>query len=153
MIRFAVITDVQYGNLDDHGTRTYRESISKFLRAAGEIAAEEVLFTLQLGDASQSDWENHLAIKELFDAAEKAGIKWKHVLGNHDFLVNNEKKLTFIKILVWKNRDITISSLMIRKTTQTFGASSFSMETKSVLMRLNHRKKERKRKKNAVVGS
>ncbi|MBR5759119.1 MAG: metallophosphoesterase [Thermoguttaceae bacterium] len=92
MIRFAVITDVQYGNLDDLGARTYRESISKFLRAAGEIATEEVLFTLQLGDASQSDWENHLAIKELFDIAEKAGIKWKHVLGNHDFLVDNEKK-------------------------------------------------------------
>ena len=67
MIRFAVITDVQYGNLDDLGARTYRESISKFLRAAGEIATEEVLFTLQLGDASQSDWGNHLAIKELFD--------------------------------------------------------------------------------------
>ncbi|MBR4751048.1 MAG: metallophosphoesterase [Thermoguttaceae bacterium] len=92
MIRFAVIADVQYGNLDTLGERTYRESLPKFLAAAGEIAAENVLFTLQLGDASQSDWENHLGIKELFEVAEKAGIKWKHVLGNHDFLVADEKK-------------------------------------------------------------
>ncbi|MBP5621952.1 MAG: metallophosphoesterase [Thermoguttaceae bacterium] len=92
MIRFAVIADVQYGNLDILGARNYRESIPKFLRAVGEIASEQALFTLQLGDASQSDWENHLAMKELFDVAEKAGISWKHVLGNHDFLVADEKK-------------------------------------------------------------
>lgn len=92
MIRFAVITDVQYGNLDSSGERVYRESISKFLSAAGEIAAEKVPFTLQLGDASQSDWENHLAVKELFDVAERAGVNWKHVLGNHDLLVPDEKK-------------------------------------------------------------
>ena len=43
MIRFAVIADVQYGNLDTLGERTYRESLPKFLAAAGEIAAENVL--------------------------------------------------------------------------------------------------------------
>ncbi len=92
MIQFAVMTDVQYGNLDSLGARTYRESFSKFLSATGEIAVEKVPFTLQLGDSSQSDWTNHLAMKELFFVAERAGVRWKHVLGNHDFLVADENK-------------------------------------------------------------
>lgn len=94
MIRFAVLTDIQYGNLDPAGKRAYRESISKFLLAVGEMVAEKAAFVLQLGDASQSGWENHTAIKELFDVAENAGVAWKHVLGNHDFLVDDDRKGT-----------------------------------------------------------
>ena len=92
MIKFAVIADVQYGDLDDSIGRSYRQSLSKYLLAAGEIAAENVDFALQLGDASQEHWNNHLAIKELFKVGEKAGIKWRHVLGNHDFLVSDKRK-------------------------------------------------------------
>ncbi len=92
MIRFAVIADVQYGDLDDTEGRSYRESLSKLLIASGEILKEKPAFVLQLGDASQSDWKNHTAVTELFKVAENAGITWRHVLGNHDFLVNDDKK-------------------------------------------------------------
>ena len=92
MIRFAVIADVQYGDLDDSIGRFYRASLSKYLLAAGEIAAEKVAFVLQLGDASQTAWANHAAVCELFKVGEEAGITWRHVLGNHDFLVPDEKK-------------------------------------------------------------
>ena len=92
MIRFAVITDSQYGDLDDAIGRSYRQSISKLLLAMGEIAAEKPMFTLQLGDASQENWSNHLAVKELFQLGEKSGITWRHALGNHDFLVPDQYK-------------------------------------------------------------
>lgn len=92
MIRFAIMTDIQYADLDDWQQRAYRNSLSKFLLATGEIARNNVSFVLQLGDASQEGWENHSAMLELFKVTEKNGISWRHVLGNHDFLVPNEKK-------------------------------------------------------------
>lgn len=97
MIRFAVISDVQYGDLDSSANRSYRESLSKFLLATGEILIEKPSFVIQLGDASQSGWHNHTAILELFKVAEKHGITWKHTLGNHDFLVPDSMKQQIYK--------------------------------------------------------
>ena len=93
MIRFAAVADLQYGDLDETIGRTYRDSIQKFLISAGEISRADIEFAMNFGDAWQSDWSNALAVRELFHVSEKyAGITWRHVLGNHDFHVEKDKK-------------------------------------------------------------
>jgi len=92
MIRFASIADLQYGNLDTIGNRYYRESFSKFLISAGEFVRADVEFVMNFGDTIQSDYSNNLAMVELFRLAEKHGVTWRHVLGNHDFLVEDAQK-------------------------------------------------------------
>ncbi len=93
MLRFAAIADVQYGDLDDTIGRHYRQSLEKLIAAAGEFASEKVLFAMNFGDALQAEWSNALAIKEIFDVSEKhGGIHWRHVLGNHDFVIPDDKK-------------------------------------------------------------
>lgn len=93
MIRFAAVADVQYGDLDDKIGRHYRKSYEKLLSLAGEFSKENIAFAMNFGDAYDTGWENALAIKELFDVSEKkGGVHWRHVLGNHDFSVPDEKK-------------------------------------------------------------
>ena len=92
MIRFAAISDLQYGDFDKVGNRAYRESISKFLISVGEFVNSDVDFAMNFGDSCQSGFSNHLAIVELYRLAEKYGAQWRHVLGNHDFLVNDAQK-------------------------------------------------------------
>ena len=92
MIRFGAIADLQYADRDDAIGRSYRASIGKFLEAAGTFAAEKVPFVLQLGDATDGGLKNYLAVQELFDVSEKNGVVWRHVLGNHDWGVPDERK-------------------------------------------------------------
>ena len=92
MIRFGAITDVQYANIDDASGRSYRGSIPKLLEAAGVFAREKFPFVLQFGDAMNGDWNNHAAVCEIFKVAEKNGVVWRHVLGNHDLLVSDVQK-------------------------------------------------------------
>ena len=92
MIRFGAIADVQYADRDDAIGRSYRASIGKFLDAAGAFAAEKVPFVLQLGDATDGGLKNYLAVQELLDVSEKAGVVWRHTLGNHDWGVPDERK-------------------------------------------------------------
>ena len=100
MIRFAAIADVQYGDLDETIGRTYRESIQKFLICAGEIAQTKPLFAMNFGDSWQSDLENALAMKELYEVSSKYGkFEWRHILGNHDFLVPDANKPDVYKFL------------------------------------------------------
>ncbi|MBR4832974.1 MAG: metallophosphoesterase [Thermoguttaceae bacterium] len=92
MIRFGAIADLQYADRDDAIGRSYRASIGKFLEAAGAFAAERVPFVLQLGDATDGGLKNYFAVQELFAVSEKAGLVWRHVLGNHDWGVPDERK-------------------------------------------------------------
>ena len=94
MIRFAAIADVQYADADDKIGRHYRASYEKLLAAVGEFAEQkDVAFAMNFGDAYDHDWENALAIQELLRVSEERGkLKWRHVLGNHDFSVPRDKK-------------------------------------------------------------
>lgn len=92
MIRFAAIADIQYADQENASGRDYRASIAKFLEAAGVFAESNVPFVLQLGDAANGEMRNLLAMKELFDVAEKNGVAWRHAYGNHDFLTTDAEK-------------------------------------------------------------
>ena len=93
MIRFAAIADVQYADADDKIGRHYRASYEKLLSAGGEFSRADAAFAMNFGDAYDHDWENALAIKEVLGvSAERGKVKWRHVLGNHDFSVPLDKK-------------------------------------------------------------
>lgn len=96
MIRVGIITDVQYADADPVGNRNYRESIPKFIEAVGAMEKSEVDFILHLGDALNEGWTNLTAAEELFGAVRKP---FYNLLGNHDFLVPDEKKSEILKRL------------------------------------------------------
>ncbi len=89
MLKIGVFTDVQYADRDSEGKRDYRDSIPKFLEAIGSLEMAGVDFLLHLGDACNNDWSNLTVIGELFYKIRKP---FYNVLGNHDFLVPDEKK-------------------------------------------------------------
>ena len=93
MIRFAAIADVQYADADDKIGRHYRAAYEKLLAAVGEFSKEKIDFAMNFGDAYDHDWESALAIKEVLRVSSERGkVKWRHVLGNHDFAVSLDKK-------------------------------------------------------------
>ncbi|MBR5626997.1 MAG: metallophosphoesterase [Thermoguttaceae bacterium] len=96
MISFGVIADVQYADIDDSINRQYRRSIVKLLEACGAFTEKKVDFVLQLGDLIDRNWESMTAVQELL---EHTGLPFRHVLGNHDFLVQDEKKPDIYTVL------------------------------------------------------
>lgn len=96
MIVFGVVADIQYANQEPHDGRSCRESIYKFLKAAGTFSDRKVPFVLQLGDSIDRHWENHTAMAELFRIS---GLSFRNVLGNHDFSIAREYKDKVYEIL------------------------------------------------------
>ncbi|MGI6400897.1 MAG: metallophosphoesterase [Thermoguttaceae bacterium] len=93
MIRFAAIADIQYGDQEDRNGRHYRGVYNKALAAAGEFSKVDIAFAMNFGDTYDRDWENAQAMKQLFDVSTNKGkVKWRHVLGNHEFSVPDNKK-------------------------------------------------------------
>lgn len=96
MIKFGVLADVQYANQEPHDTRRSRDSIYKFLKAAGTFAERKLPFVVQLGDSIDRVWENHTAVAELFKVS---GLTFRNVLGNHDLIVDREHREKVFEIL------------------------------------------------------
>ena len=89
VLRIGIITDLQYANADSIGKRNYRDSIGKFLEAVGALEEEGVDAIFNLGDSLDHDWYSLTAVSELFSSIR---LPFYNLLGNHDFLVPDEKK-------------------------------------------------------------
>ena len=96
MLRIGIITDLQYADADTIGKRRYRGSIEKFLEAVGALEEEGVDAIFNLGDSLDHDWNSLTAVSELFHSIR---IPFYNVLGNHDFLVPDEKKTQIADLL------------------------------------------------------
>lgn len=96
MIQLGVFADMQYADIEPQGVRQYRDSIAKFLEVAGVFKKRNLSRVLQLGDPIDRGWDNFTAVMELF---EKSGLSLVNVLGNHDFLVPDEKKKEIYRLL------------------------------------------------------
>ena len=97
MLRIGIITDIQYGDLDAVKNRDYRASAPKFLQAAGALEEAGVDAVFHLGDAFDRDWNNLTAVSELLRLIRKP---FYNLLGNHDYLVSDDKKLEIGKYLL-----------------------------------------------------
>jgi len=88
-VRFGVVTDCHYADVDPAGTRFYRQSLDKLAECVDRMNAEKVDFLIELGDFKDQGrppverdtlayLQNAEAVLRRFD------VPTYHVLGNHD---------------------------------------------------------------------
>jgi predicted phosphodiesterase len=88
-VRFGIVTDSHYADVDPRGTRPYRESIAKMDECVAFMARERVDFLIELGDfKDQDDPPAEAKTLEYLRRIERSFAAFPgprfHVLGNHD---------------------------------------------------------------------
>ena len=89
LVRFGVVTDLHYADIDPNGTRTYRDSDDKLAECVQVMNAKGVSFLVELGDFKDQDKTPDESrtlgylqnIESVF--AGFNGPRY-HVIGNHD---------------------------------------------------------------------
>jgi hypothetical protein len=89
LVRFGVVTDVHYADIDPSGARTYRESPGKLAECVQVMNAKEVRFLVELGDFKDQDkTPDETRTRGYLEKIESvlAGFNGPryHVIGNHD---------------------------------------------------------------------
>jgi len=88
-VRFGIVTDCHYADVDPSGTRFYRESLIKLSECVARMNAEKVDFLIELGDLKDQDKvpveQQTLSYLDRIEGVFRqfAGPRY-HVLGNHD---------------------------------------------------------------------
>lgn len=97
-VRFGVLTDLHYADIDTSGSRFYRDSVSKAADCVQVCNAEAVDFVIELGDLKDQGTDQASTISFL-QAIESEIRKFEgpiyHVLGNHD--MDRISKLQFLE--------------------------------------------------------
>ena len=89
LVRFGVVTDIHYADIDPNGARTYRESDDKLAECVQVMNAKGVTFLIELGDFKDQDKTpdeaRTLGYLQQIESV-LAGFKGPrfHVIGNHD---------------------------------------------------------------------
>jgi len=85
ILRFGLMTDSHFADIDPSGTRFYRESENKMKECIGFMNRKEVDFLVHLGDFKNGAPDRNLENLELIESiyARFNGPRY-HVLGNHD---------------------------------------------------------------------
>jgi predicted MPP superfamily phosphohydrolase len=100
-LRFGIITDLHYADIDPSGARSYRESLVKLDECIKLMNEQKVDFLIELGDLKDQDRVNPTEAKTLSYLRRIEGVFQKfdgpryHVLGNHD--VDSLSKSQFLK--------------------------------------------------------
>lgn len=100
LFKFGVIADVQYADRKDHGTRYYRSSLNKLAEAVDVFNEEKVDFVVSLGDFIN---DNYKSFDTLTSITDKLEMPLYHVVGNHDFAVDDDEKGKVLHTLKLKN--------------------------------------------------
>lgn len=82
LVKFGVLTDVQYADVEATPERDYRSSLPKLEQAVDDLSHRNLPFTLHLGDLIDRDWAS---FDPVLQRLERLGHPVRHVLGNHDF--------------------------------------------------------------------
>ena len=85
-IKIGFVTDVQYADIENVELCHYRSSLYKLSEAIDYFNLIDLDFVIQLGDFIEKDWESFDSVFEIWN---KLKHKFYHVLGNHDFEVEN----------------------------------------------------------------
>jgi manganese-dependent ADP-ribose/CDP-alcohol diphosphatase len=100
VVTIGIITDVQYCNYDNEGTRYYRNSIAKLDDCINYFNSQQPAFIAHLGDTIDRDFTSFDAILPGF---KKSTAPICYVLGNHDFSVTDSLKPLVVKKLGMPN--------------------------------------------------
>lgn len=82
LMKFGIISDVQYADRDDVGSRNYRGSLDKLVEAVQTFNDNDVNFVISLGDFIDGGFTN---FDTLLSITNHLKMPLYHVLGNHDF--------------------------------------------------------------------
>jgi manganese-dependent ADP-ribose/CDP-alcohol diphosphatase len=96
LFSFGVIADVQYADIDQVGKRNYRGSLEKLQNTINLLNQYDLEFVASLGDLIDRQYESFEKPLQLLSPS-KAPIH--HVLGNHEFLVEDKLKKTVPALL------------------------------------------------------
>ncbi len=88
-LRFGMVTDPHYADIDHRGKRYYRESVAKMAECVKLMNEKKVEFLIELGDlkdqASKPTAKSTLTyLRTIEQAFQKAKAPTYHALGNHD---------------------------------------------------------------------
>ncbi len=89
-LRIGAIADCQYADQPGNGARLYRQSPAKLRAAVAAFQHRQVDFAVHLGDFIDGGWASFDTVLPI---AQTLGRPWHFVLGNHDLLVADDKKL------------------------------------------------------------
>lgn len=82
-IRFGLIADIQYCDCETRGKRFYRNSLEKLETCVSDLNAEEVQFTVNLGDLVDKDTKENLSA--VLSRLGKLNNPVYNTTGNHDY--------------------------------------------------------------------
>ncbi len=100
-LRFGIITDLHYADIDPSGARSYRESLVKLEECIRVMNDQKADFLVELGDFKDQDKVNPAEgktlsyLKRIEDVFQKFNGPRYHVLGNHD--MDSLSKAQFLK--------------------------------------------------------
>ena len=94
--KIGAIADCQYADKDTTGNRIFRSSPEKLTEAVGVMNEFDLSFVVHLGDFIEEDWESYGTLNEI-----TAGLDHplRHVVGNHEYHVADDKKADVHKVL------------------------------------------------------
>ncbi|HNY76910.1 MAG: metallophosphoesterase [Sedimentisphaerales bacterium] len=98
-MRFGVVTDCHYADVDPAGTRFYRQSLDKLAECVDRMNTEKVDFLIELGDFKDQgrppvERDTLAYLQEAEAVFQRFGGPTYHVLGNHD--VDSISKAQFL---------------------------------------------------------
>ena len=95
-LRFGVVADVQYCDAEPEAGRYFRQAPEKLLAAVRDFNDRSLDFVIQLGDLIDRDFQSFPKILSIYQQIKAPAY---HVLGNHDFWVDVEKRQDVVRIL------------------------------------------------------
>jgi len=98
---FGAIADCQYCDYATSGRRHYRKSPQKLTESVNHLNKQDLAFVVHLGDFIDRDFKSFAVVNPIFAKLKAPG---RHVLGNHDFSVADDKKLLVPKTLGMPSR-------------------------------------------------
>ena len=111
LLRFGLISDAQYADVEAEGERHYRSTPEKLKRAVEALHGEKLAFTLHMGDLIDRDFKSFDVMLPLL-----AGLEHPvhHLLGNHDYSVADTEKARVVSTLGMPHDYYTFRSKGIR---------------------------------------
>jgi hypothetical protein len=89
LVRFGVVTDLHYADVDPIGTRAYRESDAKLAECVQVLSVKEAAFLIEVGDFKDQDQKPDEArtlgyLRKIESVMAGFHGPRYHVIGNHD---------------------------------------------------------------------
>ena len=89
ILRLGLVADPQYADIEPILSRYYRQSIGKLTEAIDHFNGKELDLCINVGDTIDQQWKSFDEMLKIFG---KSKYKFCHLLGNHDFEVEQDLK-------------------------------------------------------------